>query len=109
MVAAWFDVLCCVQVEAKAPVGHQFNIGKALDKKHEGKTFAQIIQLPPSALQGFGEKHDEMLAGAFSLSVLCLALFLLLLRFSFLLRLATPELMVMVGDFECPHTQSSRS
>ena len=35
---------------------YQLNFNKALDKKHEGKTFSEIIKLPPSALQGLAGK-----------------------------------------------------
>lgn len=48
--------------EKKKVEGLQFNVNKAVDKKHEGKTFTEIISLPPSALQGIGEKHDDMFA-----------------------------------------------
>eukprot|EP00178_Gracilaria_changii_P007566 TRINITY_DN23899_c0_g1_i1.p1 TRINITY_DN23899_c0_g1~~TRINITY_DN23899_c0_g1_i1.p1 ORF type:complete len:166 (+),score=26.85 TRINITY_DN23899_c0_g1_i1:64-561(+) len=37
------------------------NCNLALDKPHEGKTFAEILDLPPSALQGLGETADAML------------------------------------------------
>ena len=33
--------------------GSQLNINKALDKAHENLTFKEIVELPPSALQGF--------------------------------------------------------
>jgi hypothetical protein len=41
---------------------YQLNFNKALDKEHEGKTFNEIIKLPPSALQGLAGKADKMLA-----------------------------------------------
>ena len=42
--------------KAAASDEYQLNFNKALDKKHEGKTFSEIIKLPPSALQGLAGK-----------------------------------------------------
>jgi len=44
------------------PEGYQLNINKCVDKAHEGKSFNEIIKLPPSALQGLSEKADAMLS-----------------------------------------------
>jgi len=38
------------------------NISKCVDKDHEGKSFAEIVKLPPSALQGLSEKADTLFA-----------------------------------------------
>ncbi len=35
--------------------------GKLVDKAWEGKTAAEILKAPPSALEGLTEKHDEAL------------------------------------------------
>ena len=35
------------------------NVNLALDKAHEGKTLKEIIELPPSALQGVAEHADD--------------------------------------------------
>ena len=40
---------------------YALNFNKALDKEHENKSFSEIIKLPPSALQGLGDRADEML------------------------------------------------
>eukprot|EP01092_Planopodium_desertum_P008496 TRINITY_DN3552_c0_g1_i1.p1 TRINITY_DN3552_c0_g1~~TRINITY_DN3552_c0_g1_i1.p1 ORF type:complete len:192 (+),score=45.39 TRINITY_DN3552_c0_g1_i1:13-588(+) len=40
---------------------YTYNMNKALDKAHEGKSFTEIIKLPPSALQGLADKADAML------------------------------------------------
>ena len=47
--------------KAAASDEYQLNFNRALDKEHEGKTFAEIIKLPPSALQGLSGKADKML------------------------------------------------
>jgi len=39
---------------------YSFNINNCLDKAHEGKSFADILKLPPSALEGLAEWSDEM-------------------------------------------------
>ncbi len=36
--------------------------GKLVDKAWEDKTAAEILQAPPSALEGLTESHDEKLA-----------------------------------------------
>jgi len=41
---------------------YSLNINKAVDKAHENKSFADIVKLPPSALQGLSEKADASLA-----------------------------------------------
>lgn len=38
------------------------NFGKLVDKAWEGKTAAEILNAPPSALEGLTEKHDAQLA-----------------------------------------------
>ena len=35
------------------------NVNLALDKAHEGKTLKEIVELPPSALQGVAEHADD--------------------------------------------------
>jgi hypothetical protein len=43
--------------------GYTLNISGAVDKAHEGKSFAEIAKLPPGALQGLKEdKADALLA-----------------------------------------------
>ncbi|MGE3288991.1 MAG: hypothetical protein AB7J32_23215 [Pseudonocardia sp.] len=37
--------------------------GKLVDKAWEDKSAAEILDAPPSALEGLTEKHDEILAG----------------------------------------------
>jgi predicted flap endonuclease-1-like 5' DNA nuclease len=37
--------------------------GKLVDKAWEDKTAAEILDAPPSALEGLTAKHDEVLAG----------------------------------------------
>jgi len=46
----------------KAEAVHQLNVNKAVDKKHENKTLAEIVKLPPSAIQGLAEKADAVFA-----------------------------------------------
>ena len=41
---------------------YTFNMNKALDKAHEPCSFAEILALPPSALQGLAERADPKLA-----------------------------------------------
>merc|ERR1712137_370288 len=41
---------------------YTFNMNKALDKAHETKSFKQILELPPSALQGLAERADAKFA-----------------------------------------------
>ncbi|WIA18329.1 hypothetical protein OEZ85_009794 [Tetradesmus obliquus] len=51
-------VRCCTTAAE-----HKLNIAKAVDKAHEGKTFKEVVKLPPGALQGLKEgKADDMLA-----------------------------------------------
>ena len=38
-----------------------FNLNKALDKAHETKSLKEIVDLPPSALQGLAEHSDAEL------------------------------------------------
>ncbi|MGQ0480610.1 MAG: hypothetical protein ACT4O0_06220 [Pseudonocardia sp.] len=38
------------------------NFGKLVDKAYEDKTAAEILDAPPSALEGLTSKHDEQLA-----------------------------------------------
>lgn len=37
--------------------------GKLVDKAWEDKSAAEILDAPPSALEGLTERHDEILAG----------------------------------------------
>ncbi|MCB5276063.1 hypothetical protein BJG92_03618 [Arthrobacter sp. SO5] len=37
-------------------------MGKALDKALENATLDEVLAVPPSALAGLTEKHDELLA-----------------------------------------------
>lgn len=39
------------------------NLNKLLDKEYESKSLAEILDAPPSALEGLTPKHDEILAG----------------------------------------------
>jgi len=48
--------------EKKEPETFQLNVNKAVDKKHEGKSFAEIIKLPPSALEGLAATADPVFA-----------------------------------------------
>jgi len=48
--------------QQKAKPAYKFNVNKCLDKAHEGKFLADIIQLPPSALEGLTPKADELLS-----------------------------------------------
>ncbi len=43
----------------------QINVNKAVDKAHEGKSFTEIVKLPPSALQGLSEAADEIFASTY--------------------------------------------
>ena len=49
------------KAKASAPDAnaYQLNVNKALDKEHEGKTFSEIIKLPPSASQGLGHRFSR--------------------------------------------------
>jgi len=49
---------------AAAPgLGYALNFAGAVDKAHEGKSFAEVAELPPGALQGLKEeKADALLA-----------------------------------------------
>jgi predicted flap endonuclease-1-like 5' DNA nuclease len=38
------------------------NFGKLVDKAYEDKSAAEILEAPPSALEGLTPKHDEQLA-----------------------------------------------
>jgi len=42
------------------PKEYKFNVNKALDKAHEGKRFSEVIQLPPSSLEGISPHSDPM-------------------------------------------------
>eukprot|EP00798_Chlamydomonas_sp_ICE-L_P020372 gene20372-27141_t len=50
-------------VSKATPSDPTFNFNLALDKAHETKMLAEIIALPPSALQGLTEKSDQVLEG----------------------------------------------
>eukprot|EP00195_Chlamydomonas_chlamydogama_P012723 CAMPEP_0202891320 /NCGR_PEP_ID=MMETSP1392-20130828/1411_1 /ASSEMBLY_ACC=CAM_ASM_000868 /TAXON_ID=225041 /ORGANISM="Chlamydomonas chlamydogama, Strain SAG 11-48b" /LENGTH=178 /DNA_ID=CAMNT_0049575033 /DNA_START=76 /DNA_END=612 /DNA_ORIENTATION=+ len=39
---------------------YALNVNLAVDKAHEGKSFKEISELPPSALQGIAEHTDEL-------------------------------------------------
>ena len=45
----------------------EIDLTKFLDKAHEKKTLKEILQLPPSALQGVSEKDAEALNSAFGI------------------------------------------
>ncbi|MEC3976502.1 hypothetical protein [Amycolatopsis sp. H20-H5] len=38
------------------------NLNKLVDKAYEGKTINELLDAPPSALEGLTPKHDELLA-----------------------------------------------
>jgi len=38
------------------------DLSKGLDKAYEDKSLSEILAAPPSALSGWTEKHDEILA-----------------------------------------------
>ncbi|GAC1355381.1 MAG: hypothetical protein NVSMB47_08850 [Polyangiales bacterium] len=46
------------------------DLSKRLDKSHEGKTVAQLLDAPPSALAGLTEAHDKLLAEHFGIKTL---------------------------------------
>ncbi|EGD77936.1 hypothetical protein PTSG_09571 [Salpingoeca rosetta] len=46
----------------KAKPAYTFNVNKALDKEFETKPLREVVQLPPSALQGLADRANEMLA-----------------------------------------------
>jgi len=48
--------------EKKTPDTYSMNVAKAVDKKHENKSFAEIVKLPPSALQGLADNADAVFA-----------------------------------------------
>jgi hypothetical protein len=50
------------KVQKVVKPAYTFNVNKALDKAHETKTFNEILDLPPSALQGLAESADAKLA-----------------------------------------------
>jgi len=45
----------------------QIDLSDFLDKAHEQKSLAEILKLPPSALQGVSEKDAEALRAAFNI------------------------------------------
>jgi len=49
------------QKKQKTFPNYTFNFNNAVDKPHEGKSFQEILQLPPSALQGLAPHSDETL------------------------------------------------
>ena len=54
--------LSSLEQEGKREEGAALNINKALDKKHECKHLKEILELPPSALQGLAGWADAELA-----------------------------------------------
>jgi hypothetical protein len=49
------------EVEGKRPLEAKLNVDLAMDKEHEMKSLKEIIQLPPSALQGLSPAADKIL------------------------------------------------
>lgn len=45
-----------------AASAHSYNWNKALDKAHDGRALREIVDLPPSALQGMADRIDDLLA-----------------------------------------------
>mmetsp|Transcript_28897 Transcript_28897/g.68088 ORF Transcript_28897/g.68088 Transcript_28897/m.68088 type:complete len:269 (+) Transcript_28897:41-847(+) len=54
--------LSALEQKDKREEGAALNINKAMDKKHETKSLAEILELPPSALQGLAGWADAELA-----------------------------------------------
>ncbi|CAE7204223.1 ANKEF1 [Symbiodinium natans] len=54
--------LSTLEQKGKREEGAALNINKAMDKKHECKSLAEILELPPSALQGLAGWADPELA-----------------------------------------------
>jgi len=46
----------------KSKPSYTFNFNQAVDKAHEGKSFTELLELPPSALQGLAERVDPLFA-----------------------------------------------
>lgn len=55
-------VRCFAAAQVSAPAAYKLNFNQAVDKAHEGKPIKDIIQLPPSALQGLSKRADTALA-----------------------------------------------
>jgi len=49
------------EIEGHRSVSSKLNANKALDKKYEGKSLHEIMDLPPSALQGLAKHADDEL------------------------------------------------
>lgn len=61
----WSRALCKLaetEIEDKREMKSRLNVNNALDKKHEGKHLSEILELPPSALQGLAPWVDDPLA-----------------------------------------------
>ena len=43
-------------------MGVSLNLNKLVDKAYEDKTINELLDAPPSALEGLTPKHDELLA-----------------------------------------------
>mmetsp|Transcript_35487 Transcript_35487/g.57090 ORF Transcript_35487/g.57090 Transcript_35487/m.57090 type:complete len:277 (+) Transcript_35487:34-864(+) len=54
--------LAQLEQEGKREEGAALNINKAMDKKHETKSLQEMLELPPSALQGLAAWADPELA-----------------------------------------------
>lgn len=61
-IAKGISGLAALEEEGKRSAGAALNINKAVDKKHERKSFSELAKLPPSALQGLAGWADEELA-----------------------------------------------
>ncbi len=46
------------------------DLSKRLDKAHENKTVAELLDSPPSALAGLTEAHDKLLAEHFGIKTI---------------------------------------
>ena len=57
-----FVALAPFEIDGHRVEGSSLNANKALDKEHEGKSIAEILKLPPSALSGIAEHSDAELA-----------------------------------------------
>mmetsp|Transcript_16241 Transcript_16241/g.39998 ORF Transcript_16241/g.39998 Transcript_16241/m.39998 type:complete len:189 (+) Transcript_16241:3-569(+) len=54
-------VCASLEEDGKRMADSVLNLDNALDKEHESKSLAEIVALPPSALQGLPPKADEEL------------------------------------------------
>ena len=74
-----------------AQSGSAFNINKALDKQHETKYLKEIIDLPPSALQGLAPHVDDTLATLKITSIKALGTFKYFTAAKAIVQLASTE------------------